>query len=160
MNFGGVHRANNQPHHLTGLKLVLDGFNATTSEYLPTGAVLLVNDKGEVAAGWSFAKLMDHWKEKHAQAAFVPVQQILVPSRRYRYGRHILLGEGAEFKLLLEAFNDGKVYYDPGIKLENAFSAESKGKKRSQFRVNSADLSSLYAKSRIVDTCNASSASN
>jgi hypothetical protein len=153
LNFGGVHRANRPPHHLTGLKLVLDGFNPDTSEYLPTGAVLLVNDKGVVAAGWSFAKLMDHWKEKHAQAAYVPVQQLLMPRRQYRYSRKVLLGEGAEFKLLLEAFNEGKVYYDPGIKLEDASTERGKRKRRSQFRVNSNDLASLYKTSRTVDAC-------
>ena len=153
LNFGGVHRTNKPPHHLTGLKLILDGFNPETGKYLPTGAVLLVNDKGDVAAGWSFTKLMDHWKEKHAQAAYVPVQQRLSPDRQYRYGRRILLGEGAEFKLLLEAFNEGKVYYDPGIKLERASTDGAKGKKRSQFRVNSSDLSSLYQLSRTVDAC-------
>lgn len=153
LNFGGIHRANGLPHHLTGLKLVLDGFNPETSEYLPTGAVLLMNNEGNVAAGWSFAKLMDHWKEKHAQAAYVPVQQLLVPHRQYRYGRKILLGEGAEFKLLLEALNEGKVYYDPGIKLEGASTQGGKGKRRSQFRVNSRDIPALYKACRTVDAC-------
>jgi hypothetical protein len=153
LNFGGVHRANKQPHHLTGLRLILDGFNPQTSEYRPTGAVLLVNDKGDVAAGWSFAKLMDHWKEKHAQAAYVPVQQRLTHERQYRYGRQILVGEGAEFKLLLKAFNEGKVYCDPASKLEGASTDGSTQKKRSQFRVNSGDLPSLYKQSRTVDAC-------
>jgi hypothetical protein len=154
LNFGGVHRANTPPHHLTGLRLILDGFNPQTSEYQPTGAVLLVNDKGEVAAGWSFAKLMDHWKEKHAQAAYVPVQQRLTPDRQYRYGRQILLGEGAEFKLLLEALNEGKVYYDPASKLEDASKERSRQKKRSQFRVNSGDIPALYEGCRTIDACN------
>lgn len=153
LNFGGVHRANNPPHHLTGLKLILDGYNPETGEYLSTGAVLLVDDKGNVAAGWSFAKLMDHWKEKHAQAAYVPVQQLLVPHRQYRYGRQIFLGEGAEFKLLLEAFDGGKVYYDPGIKLEGASTKNGQTKRRSQFRVNSSDLPALYKACRTADAC-------
>lgn len=156
LNFGGVHRANNPPHHLTGLKLVLDGFKPDTSEYLPTGAVLLVNGNGDVAAGWSFAKLMDHWKGKHAQAAYVPVQQLLAPHRQYRYGRRILLGEGAEFKLLLKAFNEGKVYYDPGIKFEGASTQGGKRKRRSQFRVNSRDVPALYKACRTIDACDPS----
>lgn len=67
---------------------------------------------------WSFAKLIDHWKTKHAHAAFVPAQQRLVPERQYRYGGSILLGKGAEFGLFLTALEAGKVYYDPGIKVE------------------------------------------
>ncbi len=35
--------------------------------------------------------------------------------------------------------------YDPGIKLEQASTAEPKSKKRSQFRVASRDIGALYA---------------
>lgn len=154
LNFGGIHRATKPRHHLTGLSLVLDGFDAQTNQYQTTGAVLLVDDKGNAAAGWSFAKLMDHWKEKHAQAAYVPVQQLRSPTLQYRYGRNVLLGEGAQFKLLLKAFHEGKVYYDPGIKLEDASTGQPSHKKRSQFRVNSKDLATLYMGSRTVNACN------
>lgn len=153
LNFGGVHRAGAPFHHLTNLRLVLDGFNVETSEYATTGSVLLLDAKGTVAAGWTFAKLMNHWKEKHAQAAYIPVQQRNEPERQYRYARNILLSEGAEFKLLLKAFHEGVVYYDPGIKLEGASTDKPKWKKRSQFRVRSNDLPSLYLNSRIVDVC-------
>ncbi len=160
LNVGGVYRANEPAHHLTGLRLVLDGFDPETKDYITTGALLLVDAKGDIAAGWPFAKLMDHWKEKHAHAAFVPVQQTLEPYRQYRYGRNILLGEGAEFKLLLNSFHEGKVYYDPGIKLEGASTPKPKWKKRSQFRVRSDNLVSLYAHSRIVDACEISRVSS
>lgn len=153
LNFGGIHKGCEAAHHLTGLRLVVDGYDPSTSDYLSTGAVLLVDATGTVASGWSFAKLMDHWKAKHAQAAYVPCQQLLAPSRQYRYGRNILLGEGAEFKLLLKAFHEGSVYYDPGIKLEGISTSKPVWKKRSQFRVNSKNLASLYTRSRIVDAC-------
>src|SRR5690606_9739489 len=97
LNFGGIHKGGKPAHHLTGLRLVVDGYDPATSDYLSTGAVLLVDATGTVASGWSFAKLMDHWKAKHAQAAYVPCQQLLTPTRQYRYGCNILLGEGAEF---------------------------------------------------------------
>lgn len=153
LNFGGIHKGGQPAHRLTGLRLVLDGYNPTTNDYLPTGAMLLVDASGLIAAGWAFAKLMDHWKVKHARAAYVPCQQLLVPSRQYRYGRNILLGEGAEFKLLLKALHDGVVYYDPGIKLESASTDNPSSKKRSQFRVKSHGLPALYKTSRIVDVC-------
>lgn len=156
LNFGGIHRAKAAANKRTGLRLVLDGFKSET-EYSPAGSVVLLDSKDDVAASWSFVKLMNHWKAKHAQAAFIPVQQRLQPERQYRFGRRILLGEGAEFGLLLRAFHEGKVYYDPGIKLEAASTKEAKHKQRSQFRVRSKNLPALYESSRIVDACDEAS---
>src|SRR5699024_2319645 len=102
---------------------------------------------------WSFAKLMDHWKAKNAHAAFIPSQMRKCPDREYRYGKNILLGEGAEFGLFLNAVHEGRLYYDPGIKLEEVSSAKPKPKKRSQFHISSRDLPALYESSRIVDAC-------
>lgn len=153
LNIGGIYRANRPPHSRTNLRLMLDGFNAETGEFSPSGAVQLLDQKDNLAAAWPFAKLMDHWKAKHAHAAFVPAQQQTDPVRKYRFGKSILLGEGAKFGLLLNAIHEGKVYYDPGIKLENISSGKSKPKKRSQFRVNSRDIPALYISSRIVDVC-------
>jgi hypothetical protein len=154
LNFGGIYRAGAAAHSRTNLRLVIDGFNAETEQYASTGAIQLLDPADNVAAAWTFAKLLDHWKAKHAQAAFVPSQASNAGERRYRYGRSILLGEGAEFRLFLNAVHKGKVYYDPGIKLEGASTAKPKSKKRSQFRVGSMDLPSLYVTSRLVDACN------
>ena len=44
---------------------------------------------------------------------------------------------------LLAAFACGEVYYDPGIKLENA-TTKPKKKNRSQFRVASRNIKALY----------------
>jgi hypothetical protein len=44
---------------------------------------------------------------------------------------------------LLAAFASGEVYYDPGIKLENASTAPVT-KRRSQFRISSGDIPALY----------------
>lgn len=153
LNFGGIYRAHAPSHNRTGLRLVLDGFNAETRKYVPTGAVQLLDQSDNVAAAWSFVKLMDHWKVKHAHAAFVPSQASAIGDRKYRYGRNILLGEGAEFGLLLNAIHDGNVYYDPGIKLEGASTLKPKLKKRSQFRVSSKELPNLYVSNRIVNAC-------
>lgn len=152
-NFGGIHRVTQGAHERTGLRLVLDGFMSETGNFRSTGAIQLLDKKDVVAAAWPFAKLMEHWKAKHAHAAFVPSQSRRGGERQYRYGRSVLLGEGAEFSRLLNAVNIGKVYYDPGIKLERMSSGEPKAKKRSQFRVSSKDLPGLYKSSRIVDAC-------
>lgn len=153
LNFGGRHVANKPAHRRTRLRLVLDGFDTETGIYSSTGAVQLLDESDKVAAAWSFVKLMDHWKAKHAHAAFVPSQVSKVGERQYRFGRSILLGEGAEFRLLLNAFHEGQVVYDPGIKLEGASTEKPKLKPRSQFRVSSKNLAALYASTRIVDAC-------
>ena len=44
----------------------------------------------------------------------------------------------------LRAFAAGTMYYDPGIKLENASTDKPKPKKRSQFRVASKNIAALY----------------
>lgn len=153
LNFGGVYRANGAAHAKTNLRMVVDGFMAGGRKYSPSGAIRLLDRKDREAMSWSFAKLIDHWKMKHAHAAFVPAQQRLVPERQYRYGRSILLGEGAEFGLFLEAMEAGKVYYDPGIKVERVSTEKPLTKRRSQFRVSSKDIPMLYASSRVVDAC-------
>lgn len=153
LNFGGVYRAGRAAHERTGLRLVVEGFNAETGRYESGGAVRLLDDHDREAMAWSFAKLMDHWKVKHAHAAFVPSQMRKSPDREYRYGRNILLGEGAEFGLFLNAVHEGRLYYDPGIKLEGVSTARPTSKKRSQFRISSKDLSALYESSRIIDAC-------
>ncbi|QOJ32575.1 MAG: MvaI/BcnI restriction endonuclease family protein [Gammaproteobacteria bacterium] len=153
LNFGGLYRANGTAHARTSLRMVLEGFNAEEGTYSPTGAIRLLDIEDREAMGWSFAKLIDHWKAKHAHAAFVPAQQRLEPERQYRFGRSILLGEGAEFGRFLAAVDAGKVYYDPGIKLEKVSTERPSAKRRSQFRVNSKDIPRLYESSRVVDAC-------
>lgn len=158
LNFGGVYRVGKVAHERTRLRMVLDGFDPETGHYSSSGAIRLLDVGGAEAMVWSFAKLMDHWKAKHAHAAFVPSQPRTAPERQYRYGNNVLLGEGAEFGLFLRAVHEGKLYYDPGIKLENASTAKPKAKKRSQFRIGSKNLPALYESSRIVDACAIASA--
>ena len=46
--------------------------------------------------------------------------------------------------MLLSAMIDGQVYYDPGIKMENASTEKPKVKHRNAFRVNHKHLNVLY----------------
>lgn len=153
LNFGGIYRAGGLAHARTGVRLVLDGYDSGTRKYAPTGAIRLLDAGDREVMAWPFTKLMDHWKVKHAQAAFVPSELRKSADRQYRYGIQILLGQGAEFGLFLKAVSEGKVYYDPGIKLEGVSTDSPKPKKRSQFRVRSKDLPALYETSRIVNAC-------
>jgi hypothetical protein len=63
----------------------------------------------------------------------------------------VRLGIGTDFTHLLAAIASGSVYYDPGIKLENASTSRPRVKRRSQFRVRSIDLASLYQSLETVD---------
>lgn len=157
INFGGVYRVHNTPHHLTGLVLHMSGYDPETGAFSSDGAVQLIDRSDRVAASWPFAKLLDHWKMKHARAAFVPAQCRKAERREYLFGRTVAVGEGAEFRRLLEAFYSGSVYYDPGIKLEDASTSKPRVKKRSQFRVTSRDLRDLYARFETVDACRVAS---
>jgi hypothetical protein len=133
--------------------MVIDGFDPVGKSYSATGSIRLIDKQDREAMAWSFVKLIDHWKSKHAQAAFVPAQKRDVLGRQYRFGNKIIIGRGAEFQRLLEALVSGVVYYDPGIKLETDSTGRVRTKRRSQFRVDSRNLGSLYAESRVVDVC-------
>ena len=151
INFGGVHRVSDSAHHpRTNLRLMLIGYDPDTEKFRGDGEVALVDPTDEVAASWSFSKLMDHWRRKHTNAAFVPSEARTDPTRQFRYGTDVKLGEGAYFRRLLHAFHSGVVYYDPGLKIEGASSGAPRIKRRSQFRVGSADLASLYDRFREV----------
>jgi hypothetical protein len=149
LNFGGIYRCGGDFHARTGTMLVLDGYDQRTGSFQADGAIRLMDRNGVEAASWTFAKLIEHWKWKHAQAAFVPYMGRSEP-RTYQYGSNVLLGQGAEFRFFLRAVSAGLVYYDPGIKLEGVSTATPKAKRRSQFRVVSRDLESLYRRMDLV----------
>jgi hypothetical protein len=152
INFGGKHLVG-QSHSLTKLTMQLVGFDAETSSITDaSGAIALLDHSGNVTASWSFAKLMDHWKRKHAQAVYIPcMRRTQSGVHEYQYGKDVELGTGTNFEMVLSAMVLGTVYYDPGIKLENATSDKPKLKRRSQFRANHKHLDTLYKKYEFVD---------
>jgi hypothetical protein len=150
MNFGGVHKVNIQ-HSTTNLKMVLDGFDNESAKIRnASGKIALLDNTGDEAASWSFSSLLLHWNRKHNQACYVPSLSETEPARKYKYGNQVILGNGTDFQLFLKQMSIGNIYYDPGIKMENA-SGDRKIKKRSQFRIKSKYLSTLYKASEIVN---------
>lgn len=144
MNFGGTYSIGRRTDN-TGLTLTLKGYNSVKGTFNPEhGGIVLEDDQGETAALWSFSSLMEHWTNKHTRAGYVPSRLRIEPVRQYSYGHTISLGLGTDFKLFLDAMAAGSIYYDPGIKLENAFSGRPKTKRRSQFRIRVSSLDSLY----------------
>jgi hypothetical protein len=152
LNFGGVHRVGEESA-LTKLRLQLNGFDAETSTMTDAaGSLVLLDRKGEVAAGWDFAGLLAHWKRKHSRTAYVPAIKLAGASVKYAYSDTVALGVGTDYIRFLDGLATGAVYYDPGIKVENA-NTRPTTKRRSQFRIRGAQLSALYESFTRVRAC-------
>lgn len=150
LNFGGIHKAGIL-HQITKLKLVLIGFDSSIKKIIDVnGRIALLDSSDNEAASWSFASLLKHWNRKHNQACYVPSQNIKEPVLKYKFGHNLILGSGTDFILFLIQMSIGNIYYDPGIKVENA-STKPHTKRRSQFRIKSGCLADLYYSSEIVD---------
>jgi hypothetical protein len=151
LNFGGIHSVGSR-QQTTGLTLHLDGYDSALGKITDAnGCVALKTDAGEIAATWAFAGLLNHWSKKHTKAVYVPslCQQDQV--RKYSYGARVRLAQGTNALLLLRAFAECAVYYDPGIKLEHASTPTPVSKRRSQFRIRSKAIGCLYDKLETVD---------
>jgi len=143
INFGGAHKIGIK-HKRTNLTLKLIGFDRESGKIRNTnGKIVLLDENGIETASWSFASLLEHWNRKHNQACYVPSMILREPIRKYKYSPKILLGIGTDFQLFLKEMDKGDIYYDPGIKMENA-SKKPKIKRRSQFRIKSGFLRELY----------------
>lgn len=147
--FQGIHYAG-KAHSTTSMRLEVIGFQAESGKIAQAdGRLVLVSQKGEEAASWSFGKILQHWCRKHNKAAYVPAQvdTCQIPSR-YRYGKDVKLCRSTDATLLLKAVAEGHVYYDPGIKLDRA---TSKTHRRSQFRIKFSQVGRLYRHSEMKD---------
>ncbi len=123
INFGGVHKIGKR-HPLTNLEMQLIGFDTESGKIRNTnGRIALVDTEQHEAASWSFSSLLLHWNRKHNQACYVPSLSDITQDRRYKYGNNIILGTGTDFQLFLKQMAIGNIYYDPGIKMENASKA-------------------------------------
>lgn len=144
MNYGGTYYCD-RPADATGHTLTISGFNPSSGSFdSPNEGLILKSNESEIIAIWSFEKLLSIWNRKHSKAVYVPSERRgNKDNYQFRYSRYVYLGEGTSFSRFLLAFQEGKVYYDPGIKVENISSGPT-AKHRSQFRVKAKDLSVLY----------------
>ncbi len=159
LNFGGIHKQG-KVNTTTQLKLTIEGFDKDSKKITNTdGFIALVDDRDELAASWSFISLLKHWNTKHSNACYVPsltrkdAQLYPYSKQQYYYGNHIMLGTSTDFTLFLSQVENGNIYYDPGIKLELAIEGTRKQniKRRSQFRIRSVNLQTLYQYNEIVN---------
>lgn len=133
------------------LELALEGF--TDANHFDPDGMIALYEKGtkNLAAGWSYLKLLGHWQRKHNRAAYVPyLREDDNGNTSVEFGPLITLGISTSFGLFLQAFKDGKAVYDPGDK------AELKNGKwsphpRSQFRINLNDVAEIYQEVREID---------
>jgi hypothetical protein len=150
LNFGGIHKIGLR-HPLTNLKLQLIGFDRDTNKIVTSnGRISLVDSSENEAASWSFATLLLHWNRKHNLACYVPSHKKNETQLQYRYGANLILGIGTNFIRFLDQMSKGNIYYDPGIKVEDS-STNPHTKRRSQFRIKSAYINSLYNKSEFIN---------
>ena len=145
LNFGGIHRFGNL-HPKTGLEIRLIGFDIKTSKITDIdGGILLATSSGEQAALWHFKTLIEKWQRKHAKAAIIPSKaRTIAGQKQYHYGEVVGLGRNSTITDFLRGLQQNLIYYDPGIKLENATGASPKFKPRSQFRISPKDIPQLY----------------
>ena len=99
---------------------------------------LVQNDK--VLASWSFPHLIGHWNSKHNQACYVRYKK--VDERLIAYNPEILLCEGTNAMMFLQAIAKGYVYLDPACRVSKA---------RNQFRTGFSRLFTLYGFSERID---------
>ena len=149
LNFGGVYRVGGEPHRLTGIRLAIDGFPTAKGDYSPDGKVLFLDESDNVAASWSFTKLLDSWGKKHAKAAYVPyVTETVSGVRKYRYSDHVRLATGTNFRYFLTTLSSGNLYLDPAHKITDE-STNPVGKARTQWRISARNIDTFY---NTVDT--------
>jgi hypothetical protein len=159
MNFGGIYKYG-IVHPSTNLKMIISGYDNTINKITNSnGFIGLIDGRENIAASWAFTSLLKHWNRKHANACYIPSKnrkdEVLYPfsKQQYYYGNNVILGTGTDFSLVLQQMSIGNFYYDPGIKLEFAIEGKRKQniKRRSQFRIKSANLDGLYNKYEIVN---------
>lgn len=126
------------------LKLRLTGFT-DDRHFDTTGMIALVDKRtGEVVAGWSYLKLLEHWQRKHNRAAYVPYLKTGTgEDTLVEFGPLLTLGLSTSFGLFLQAFNDGKAAYDPGDKAK-LVNGSWTPHPRSQFRISTKNLNAIY----------------
>lgn len=150
IDFTNAHRCGVR-NETTRLTLMLDGVvNEGSKGYRiadPTQGLHLYDDEGNLVAGWAYKDLLNHWKGKHGNTAFVGYEHADEgETRHYRFGPEVTLAEGADFSRFLKALADGIIVYDPGCNMKRDASAKTgwKGKRRNQIRISWGRLDAIY----------------
>jgi len=137
-------------------------YNRATSLTSKMGAVevVLEDDNGFVAAGWSLERLMNNWGVKHNEVVYISAGKArnsnteeLKDGFEYQvtYAPKVIWCQDTSAERLLEAIESGDIYLDPAPKLVP--NDPSKNKRRSQWRVNdiTKTIEKLYEHIEVID---------
>lgn len=119
----------------------------------------LVDDDGQLAAGWSLERILNNWNSKHNEAVYIPAKkgpcddpELLEKGYNYRieFSDTVMWCRETSAEQLFEALYNGTLFLDPAPK----YSPDNPklNKRRSQWRVN--DISNaakdLYSDVRMI----------
>lgn len=143
LDFASRHNVNVE-NAKTNLTMRLEGYDPDSGEIVdPEGGLMLRDSAGALAAGWKFDKIIQHWKNKHANTCFVSYSSVKENGVHYHFGPKVTLGKGTSLNKLLRALFTNTIYYDPGINMK-LVNDKWRPKKRNQFRVSWRNLEALY----------------
>ncbi|WOA54194.1 MvaI/BcnI family restriction endonuclease [Dickeya solani] len=143
VDFASIHKMSIY-NEKTGLTLNLEGYDFSKQEIVnPEGGLFLRDSNGKIAAGWSFSKILDHWKRKHSKTCFVHYSVRKSEHPSYLFGPKITLADGSDIKKFMSALSASKIYYDPGVNIKY-HNGKAKPKKRNQFRMKWNDVGEVY----------------
>jgi hypothetical protein len=130
-------------------------YDASTSltAKLDAVEVVLEDDEGNVAAGWTLERLMNNWGVKHNEAVYIIATksdtsdpEMLAKGYRFdiTFSPRVTWCRGTSAERLLSAIDSGVIFLDPAPKFIEGDTG--KNKRRSQWRVNDIDaaIHSLY----------------
>ncbi|GGY95127.1 MvaI/BcnI family restriction endonuclease [Shewanella fodinae] len=151
LDFASRHDVNIE-NRKTSLTLRMEGYDSKSGKIVdPNGGLMLRDKNGGLAAGWSFDKVIEHWKRKHSNTCYVTYtvnKDNDLP--QFTYGPYVTLGQGTTLEHFLKSLYNCIIYYDPGINMK-LDDGKWKPKKRSQFRVKWKDIHQLYRSLRELD---------
>lgn len=117
--------------------------NTSLTSKLDAVEVVLLDEDGVTAAGWTFERLMNNWGAKHNEVVYIAAEKL--PNKNLEE-----VAQGYEFEVtfspkviwcketsperLLSAIDKGVIFLDPAPKF--VASDASKNKRRAQWRVN------------------------
>jgi len=129
----------------------LHGYNEKKLRITDTdGYVALVDKNDDIAASWSFGAILRHWTTKHSKAAYIPSLKNS-PPLQFAFGHQIEICQQTDALLFLKALSEGRVNYDPAIKIVTNLGTNTQVKRRSQFRIAHKGLSTLYHQSKSIN---------
>lgn len=154
LDFASRHKVN-QENPKTELIMTMDGYDSAKGKITdPDGGLMLKDREGNIAAGWSFDKIIEHWKKKHSNTCYVSYKAEKPSGDRefphYQFGPKVTLGQGTSLDHFLEGLHSCTIYFDPGMNMK-LNEGKWKPKKRSQFRVNWTKIDRLYKSVRHLD---------